>query len=192
MQIKAVIGLGNPGPQYQRTRHNIGFMVVDRLAQDRGLVFGRSRFHGEVTRWDVDDHRIWILKPGTYMNESGRSVESLSSYYQIQLEDILVVHDDLDLALGTLRFVRGGSSGGHNGLKSIIAHLGSQDFPRLKLGIAHPGDRTEVIDHVLSPFSVVQGEILDKVLSQANSAVQDWVFGGIGPAMNRNNGVTVN
>ncbi len=167
-------------------------MVVDRLAQDRGLVFSRSRFHGELSRWDAGDHRIWILKPSTFMNDSGRSVESLVSYYQIPLLDILVVHDDLDLDLGTLRFVRKGSSGGHNGLKSIIAHLGSQEFPRLKLGIAHPGDRTEVIDHVLSPFSVGQEEILDRVLSQANSAVQDWVFGGIGPAMNRNNGVTVN
>jgi len=167
-------------------------MVVDRLAQDQGLVFGHSRFHGELARWDRDDHRIWILKPMTYMNESGRAVQSLASYYQIELENILVVHDDLDLDLGTLRLVRKGSSGGHNGLKSIIAHLGSQDFPRLKLGIAHPGDRTEVIDHVLSPFSVTQGELLDRILSRSNSAVQDWVFGGIGPAMNRNNGVSVN
>lgn len=147
--ISIIIGLGNPGSRYERTRHNAGFWFVDELARRYGGQFKEERrFLGELARVSIDGRDVRMLKPATFMNRSGNSVRSLASYLKVSPECVLVAHDDLDLPLGTVRLKRGGGAGGHNGLKDVIAHLG-RDFYRLRIGIGHPGHHNEVIDYVL-------------------------------------------
>ena len=143
------MGLGNPGPRYEQTRHNAGFWFVDELAHRHGGMFKEERrFSGQVARVDIDGCDVRMLKPATFMNRSGNSVRSLVSYLKVPPESVLVAHDELDLPLGTVRLKRGGGAGGHNGLKDVIAHLG-REFFRLRIGIGHPGHHNEVIDYVL-------------------------------------------
>lgn len=147
--IKIIVGLGNPGPRYEQTRHNAGFWFVDELARRHGGQFKEERrFLGEVARVTIDGRDVRMLKPGTFMNRSGNSVRSLASYLKVAPESVLIAHDELDLPLGTVRLKRGGGAGGHNGLRDVIAHLG-REFFRLRIGIGHPGHHNEVIDYVL-------------------------------------------
>jgi len=183
LPIRLVVGLGNPGREYEATRHNAGFMVVERLAGSASWVKER--------KWDTlivkEGDRI-LLKPATYMNASGRAVSAVANFYRIVPEQILVVYDDVDLPLGTLRMRLAGSAGGHNGIKSIIASLGSQDFPRLKVGIGraeHPG--TDTADHVLGKFAPAEEEILQKTLQEAVSALECALARGVTAAMNEFN-----
>jgi len=157
--MKLIIGLGNPTKQYEQTRHNIGFMVIDKLAQDLGIVTFQKKFESEYALRVIDGEKILFVKPQTYMNNSGVSVRKWVDYYDIELSDIYVIHDELDLPFGTLRLKKGGSAGGHNGLKSIIAHLASQDFNRLRMGIGK-SPFGETIHHVLSNFSGAENTIL--------------------------------
>ena len=151
--IKLIVGLGNPGTSHRLDRHNVGFWFVDALAQRTGGSFrGEHKFHGEACRVDLDGHELRLLKPMTYMNRSGISVQAMSAYVRIQPEQILVVHDEIDLPAGTLRLKRGGGAGGHNGVRDVITHLGA-DFFRLRVGVGHPGQREDVIDHVLERAS---------------------------------------
>jgi PTH1 family peptidyl-tRNA hydrolase len=164
---RLVVGLGNPGPEYAGTRHNAGFWLADLIARELGTELRReSRFHGFVGH--AREAGMWILMPQTYMNRSGQSVVALASFYRILPDRILVLHDELDIPPGQLRLKYGGGLGGHNGLKDIAAHLGTQDFWRLRIGIGHPGDRGEVINYVLKPARAEeQAEIdssLDRVL----------------------------
>lgn len=147
-----ITGLGNPGPRYAGTRHNIGFMAVDAIARVHGFGHFTQRFGGEVCEGKIAQERVFLQKPQTYMNESGRAVGELARFYKIPVENIIVLHDELDVAFARLRVKRGGGNGGHNGLKSIDAHLGA-DYWRVRLGIGHPGDRELVTPHVLSDFS---------------------------------------
>lgn len=150
--IRLIVGLGNPGREYADTRHNAGFWWVDRLASRRQAVLkSESKFHGLATRLAGSGRELWLLEPQTYMNGSGRSVAALARFYKISPEEILVVHDELDLPPGTARLKHGGGPGGHNGLKDITAHLGSPAFWRLRLGVGHPGDRRQVVEYVLNP-----------------------------------------
>lgn len=150
--MKLVAGLGNPGRKYQATRHNAGFWWVERLAERARAVWrAEGRFHGLVARLTPPFGQAWLLLPETYMNHSGRAVGALATYYRIAPEEILIVHDELDLPPGTARLKKGGGSGGHNGVADIAAHLGSKDFWRLRIGIGHPGVRDAVIDYVLCP-----------------------------------------
>ncbi|WP_024304097.1 aminoacyl-tRNA hydrolase [Pseudogulbenkiania sp. MAI-1] len=174
--IRLIVGLGNPGPEYEKTRHNAGFWLVDELAwQHKATLKGEGKFFGEVARApQPGGNDLWLLKPMTFMNLSGQAVAALARFYKIAPEEILVVHDELDLAPGTARFKQGGGHGGHNGLKDIIARLGTPNFWRLRLGIGHPGDRSEVVGFVLKkPRSEEQGAIEDamaaalRVLPQA-------------------------
>ena len=147
--IKLIVGLGNPGTSHRLDRHNVGFWFVDALAQRVGGNFRTEhKFQGEACRVDLEGHELRLLKPTTYMNRSGMSVQALASYLHIQAEQILVVHDDLDLPVGTLRLKRGGGAGGHNGVRDVITHLGPEFF-RLRVGVGHPGQQEDVIDHVL-------------------------------------------
>jgi PTH1 family peptidyl-tRNA hydrolase len=147
--IKLIVGLGNPGTSHKLDRHNVGFWFVDALAQRAGGNFrAEHKFQGEACRVGLEGHELRLLKPTTYMNRSGMSVQALSSYLHIQPEQILVVHDDLDLPAGTVRLKRGGGAGGHNGVRDVITHLGP-DFFRLRVGVGHPGQSEDVIDHVL-------------------------------------------
>jgi PTH1 family peptidyl-tRNA hydrolase len=147
--LQIVVGLGNPGPEHRLTRHNAGFWFVDALAYRHGAQFrSHSRYHGEIAKVRIEDAELVLLKPQTYMNRSGLSVRALMDYVKAPSSQILVVHDELDLPCGVARLKLGGGHGGHNGLRDLITHVG-QDFWRLRLGIGHPGDKSQVIDYVL-------------------------------------------
>ena len=146
------VGLGNPGGRYAGNRHNIGFMAIDALARDFRAPAWRSRFHAECAETDIDGARVLLLKPQTYMNESGRAVAEAVKFYRIAREDIVVFHDELDLAPAKLRMKKGGGDAGHNGLRSITAHLGP-DYRRARMGIGHPGDKALVHAYVLNDFA---------------------------------------
>ena len=151
MALRLVVGLGNPGPEYERTRHNIGFRLVDRLVGGADLLWKDFKGLGVATKWG----EVWICKPMTFMNDSGRSVAAASAFFKVPVEQILVVHDEVDLETGRLQVRAGGGLAGHNGLRSIARTLGSQDFLRLRVGVGRPvrGDPRPVADYVLSPFA---------------------------------------
>lgn len=167
--IQLIAGLGNPGEEYRDTRHNAGFWFVNRVAREGGGRFSREpRFHGEVARLRIpgrDD--LWLLKPLTYMNDSGRAVGALARFYRIAAEQILVVHDELDLAPGAVRLKRGGGHAGHRGTRDVAAVLGTHDFWRLRLGIGHPGDRNQVVDHVLHRPGKDEQSLIDEAIERA-------------------------
>lgn len=182
-----VVGLGNPGPEYARQRHNVGFMVADRLREKlRGAGGFRDKFAGEVAKGSLGDHEVVVLRPLTFMNRSGRSVQAASAFFQIAVPDILVVHDDLDLPWQTVRVKVGGGSGGHNGLKSITADLASPDYLRVRVGIGRPplGD---AVDYVLSDFSEMEARELPEVVDRAVRAIETVLERGVERAMNEVN-----
>jgi PTH1 family peptidyl-tRNA hydrolase len=187
---KLVIGLGNPGPDYARTRHNVGFLCLDELAARHGLRFARGRARAEVATGSIAGQSIALAKPQTFMNDSGAAVAALVAFYQIAPGDLLVVSDDLDLPFGHLRLRAAGSAGGHNGLRSIIAHLRRQDFPRLRIGIGRPPERLPAERYVLLPFPPAERERLPDVLAAAADAAECWASEGLTTAMNRYNGWT--
>ncbi len=166
--IRLIVGLGNPGREYETTRHNVGFLWVDGLAREQKLSFKSvSKFHGLTARGQLHGHEVLLLKPQTFMNVSGRSVGALAQFYKIEPAEMLVAHDELDLPPGVARLKMGGGHGGHNGLKDIIAHLGSRDFWRLRIGIGHPGDRAEVVNYVLNDPRSEERELIDTAMQQA-------------------------
>ncbi len=149
--IQCVVGLGNPGPKYEGTRHNAGFWFVDELARTNGAVMrAENKFSGELARIATGVGECWLLKPMTYMNHSGRAVAALCNFYRIQPSQVLVAYDELDLAPGTMRLKSGGGHGGHNGMRDICSALGTRDFQRLRIGIGHPGHKEAVVGYVLS------------------------------------------
>ena len=149
--IQLIVGLGNPGPQYQETRHNAGFWFVETLAKrQQAQLRMESKFHGYVCKTVLDGHDVWMQMPDTFMNRSGQAVRALAGFYKIPVEQILVVHDELDLPAGSARLKQGGGHGGHNGLRDLIEKLGSREFYRLRIGIGHPGHKSQVHDYVLN------------------------------------------
>lgn len=184
--LKLVIGLGNPGLRYARNRHNVGFMLLDRIAQAERASFARQRFNAQLSELTLEGERLLLAKPQTYMNLSGNAVGKLVSFYRIPHRDIMVVYDDLDLPLGKLRLRATGSAGGHHGMESIINALDSTEIPRLRLGIGRPNSREDV-NHVLGNFIDDEQEILDEVLARAEQALRVWVREGIVKAMNEFN-----
>ena len=166
-----VVGLGNPGREYAETRHNVGWMVVDELARRHGGSW-KGKFNGRIAEVRIDGHRVALLKPETFMNESGRSVGAAARFYKVEPDAVLVVHDEIDLEPGRLQARRGGGLAGHNGLRSIAAHLGTQDFLRLRVGVGRPGrgDPRPAADHVLSPFT--PEEDVDTLVERAADAVE--------------------
>ena len=181
-----VVGLGNPGPGYAKTRHNAGFMVLDRLAEEEGLVF-REKNDALLAEWG----RGWLLKPLTYMNLSGRAVAPFVRKKGIPLHRLLVVHDDLDLPLGKIRLKRGGSSGGQKGVASIIQALGDDGFDRLRIGIGRPPPGMDAARYVLSPFTQEEEKLFAKVLEAAADAVRVWKEEGLEAAQSRFNGLKI-
>lgn len=166
--IHLIVGLGNPGPKYADNRHNVGFWWVDALAAEAGAQLRpEARFHGLAARVSRASRELWLLEPQTYMNHSGRAVGALAGYYKIAPEEILVVHDELDLPPGTVRLKKGGGHGGHNGLKDIVAHLNTPDFWRLRLGIGHPGERNEVSNYVLNAPRREEQELIEHNVSES-------------------------
>jgi peptidyl-tRNA hydrolase, PTH1 family len=173
--IRLIAGLGNPGPEHERDRHNAGFWFVDELARmHRGQWRRESRFHGEAAKVSFGGSEAWLLKPQTYMNRSGQSVSALARFYRITLDELLVVHDELDLPPGTIRLKKGGGSGGHNGLKDIGAAMGGPGFWRLRIGIGHPRDLypgREVVDFVLQRPARTEQEAIDARMPAALDVV---------------------
>lgn len=183
----AVVGLGNPGPAYAQTRHNAGFCVVDQLAQQLHLRLTKRRWESLVAATSIDDKRLLLVQPQTFMNESGRAVSALMHWYRLPESHLLVVYDDLDLPPGSLRLRAKGQAGGHRGMASIIAALGTQAFPRLRIGIGHPGDRDAVISYVLGVPTGQERERLQQAVAVAAEAVLCWLREGIDQAMTRYN-----
>jgi PTH1 family peptidyl-tRNA hydrolase len=170
LPLRIIVGLGNPGPEHQVTRHNVGFWFVDLLARNFGGEFRDYRkYSGETARITIGGQELILLKPTTYMNRSGLSVRQISDFYKIVPDDILVAHDELDLPVGSVRLKHGGGHGGHNGLRDTVAHVG-ENFWRLRLGIGHPGNKADVIDYVLTRAPRIEEDvILDAVNTAADS-----------------------
>lgn len=166
--LRLIVGLGNPGPEYAQTRHNAGFWLVDELARQHGGQFRLDgKYHGEICRMTITGQELWLLKPMTFMNRSGQAVAALARFHKLPLSAILVVHDDLDLPPGTVRLKRGGGHGGHNGLRDLMAHLGGNEFARLRLGIGHPGDSRDVLEHVLRRAPRSEQDALEQAITDA-------------------------
>lgn len=165
--MKLVVGLGNPGRKYEATRHNAGFWWVDSIADEFGVSLSAApRLHGDVGRFQQGSADCWLLKPSTFMNDSGRAVRAMCDFYKLGVADILVVHDELDLEPGTIKLKKGGGVAGHNGLRDIAAHMG-QDFWRLRIGIGHPGDKAQVSSYVLAPPRKEEAEQITAALERS-------------------------
>jgi PTH1 family peptidyl-tRNA hydrolase len=173
--MKLIVGLGNPGKQYEKTRHNIGFMVLDKLSADLDIPLDQAKHKGVFGSGIREGEKVILLKPLTYMNLSGESIRAVMDYYDIDIEDLLVIYDDLDLPLGRIRLRQKGSAGGHNGIKSTIAHLGTQNFNRIRVGIDRPKNGMNIADYVLSPFSKAEEQELGEVVDRCASACKQWL-----------------
>jgi peptidyl-tRNA hydrolase, PTH1 family len=183
---KVVVGLGNPGPRYAGTRHNVGFDVVDQLARGPGAGRFQSRFQAQVAELREAPFKVFLVKPETFMNLSGRAVRQVLDYYQVPGESLLVVCDDINLPLGKLRVRAKGTHGGHNGLRDIQNHLGTTEYARLRIGVGAPPE-DEAVDHVLGRFRPSERPIIEDALSRAVQAVVVWIHHGIQTCMNRFN-----
>ena len=178
---KLIVGLGNPGDKYFETKHNVGFMLVDKLCKDLNLKFTVDKiFQAEISSTFLNGEKIYFIKPTTFMNESGKAVNALLTYYGLDIEDLLVIYDDLDMEVGKIRLRSKGSAGGHNGIKSIIKHIGSQEFKRIKIGIGRPQNGMTVVHHVLGKFDkddyIMILNTLDKVYNSVNFYLQNQNF----------------
>lgn len=184
--VQLIVGLGNPGAEYEPTRHNAGFWFVDELARAAGCSLrNESRFHAEVGRCTLHGQDCRLQKPTTFMNRSGQAVAALAKFLRIPPTEILVVHDELDLPPGAARLKKGGGHGGHNGLRDLIAHLGTQDFLRLRIGIGHPGDRSQVVDYVLRRPGREERELIDAAMLRALEVMPLAVAGEFERAMHK-------
>ncbi|QBZ82359.1 Peptidyl-tRNA hydrolase [Hydrogenovibrio crunogenus] len=183
--VKLIVGLGNPGGQYEQTRHNAGFWFVEEVARQFNVQFRpETKFLGEAARVQSNGLDVWLLKPMTFMNRSGQSIQAIAKFYKIAPEEILVVHDELDLDPGVARLKSSGGHGGHNGLRDTIAALGTKDFKRLRLGIGHPGDRNQVVDYVLKAPSKTDRTLIDDAIYDATRVLPDLLNDDMARAMN--------
>lgn len=183
-----IVGLGNPGPQYARTRHNVGWEVLDGLAKRHGLQFRTKQARAEIARGNIAGRPVILAKPQTFMNLSGQAVRGLVQFYKLPLTQVLIIHDELDLPLGTIRLRERGSAAGHNGLTSIIQQLGTPNVPRLRVGIERPPVPGDQVHWVLGHFSAAERAELAPALETAADAAETWLRDGIALAMNRFNG----
>ncbi len=183
--IQLIVGLGNPGRKYEKTRHNAGFWFVDELARRYFADFKlESRFSGEVSKASIEGHTVWLLKPTTFMNKSGLAARQLASFYKIPVENILIAHDELDLEPATMRLKLSGGHGGHNGLRDLHAHL-TKEYWRLRIGVGHPGDRNKVVDYVLSQASKNDGIEISRGIDRAVDSISLILDGEMQKAMNQ-------
>lgn len=173
--MKLIVGLGNPGKQYENTRHNIGFQVIDELCKQLHVSLDKEKFKSLYCVEQIKGEKVILLKPLTYMNLSGEAVQAIMNYYQIDIDDLLVIYDDLDLPVGKIRLRQKGSAGGHNGMKSIISHLGSQQFNRIRIGIDHPKSGMSVSNYVLSKFTKDETVEMEHVVKKCADACEQWL-----------------
>lgn len=182
-----IVGLGNPGKQYEHTRHNVGFEVIDRLAEKHDISMTERKHRAFCGKGLIGGRKAMLVKPQTFMNLSGESVKSAVDFYQIGTDELIVVYDDVSLSPGQLRIRRAGSAGGHNGVKNIIAQLGTQEFPRVKVGVGEKPERMDLADYVLSHFSKGEWEMMEEAFKEAADAVEVMIADGADAAMNRFN-----
>jgi len=187
VEFYLIVGLGNPGPRYAANRHNVGFRCLKRLAIAHDLAFDKRQGQARVALGTVHGRRVVLAQPQTFMNESSRAVVPLARFYRVPPERLLVVYDDLDLPLGTVRLRPEGGSGGHKGMRSIIEHLGSQNFSRLRIGIGRPPGRMDPAAYVLQDFSAEEEPLVAEMLEWAVVAIETWLCEGIKEAMSRHN-----
>lgn len=185
--MRVVVGLGNPGRRYATTRHNVGFWVIDQLSDTWGIPVTKKKWKAEVGEGRIKDEKILLVKPQTYMNLSGESVREICDFFQLDLDQLVVVYDDLDLPVGKIRLRLKGSSGGHNGMKSIIAHLQTERIKRIKIGIGRPEKDSPVSDYVLSPFQQDELILIQEAVKQSAQAIEDWLQVDFQYAMNQYN-----
>jgi PTH1 family peptidyl-tRNA hydrolase len=186
--VKIIVGLGNPGITYERTRHNVGFQVLDRLAEINHILISTRRFKSLYGVGRIDSERVILMKPMTFMNRSGEAVEKAFHFFQVGIEDLIVIHDDLDLPFGRLRFKQRGGDGGHQGVRSIVESVGKNTFLRLKIGIGRPPRGMDPADYVLTLFDEIQYSDWVQIISRAAEALKVLVLEGLGTAMNRYQG----
>jgi PTH1 family peptidyl-tRNA hydrolase len=192
MQPQLIVGLGNPGAKYDQTRHNIGFAAIDRLSRTWQIPLSENRkFQGFFGEGAVAQQKLRLLKPTTFMNLSGQSIRAVTDWYKLPPESVLVIYDDMDLPVGKLRLRQSGSAGGHNGMKSTIAHLNSQNFPRLRIGIGSPDGDRAVVSHVLGRFSATEDQVMAEVLKLVVDAIELSLKQGIPKAMSLYNNRSV-
>ena len=177
--MKIIAGLGNPGKKYDGTKHNTGFMALNYFLQKNSLTLEREKFEGKYTKQKIAGNDVILLEPQTFMNDSGRSVAQFARFFKVNPQDILIIHDDMDMSLSKIRIRANGKSGGHNGIKSIIRDLGTSDFNRLKIGIRHPDNVTEasVVSWVLSQFNTEQQNLMDTAYATASEVISDFIAG---------------
>jgi peptidyl-tRNA hydrolase, PTH1 family len=185
--VKVVVGLGNPGPKYEQTRHNIGFLVIRELATRLGAGKARRRFDAQLAEGKLGDEKVLLAAPQTYMNESGRSVRQIVDFYALPLSDVLLVCDDFNLDLARLRMRSGGSAGGQKGLADTIRHLGTEEFPRLRIGIGRAPEQMDAADFVLSRFKKGEIKLIESAVVRAAEGVEIWIRSGLDRAMNQVN-----
>ena len=186
IDLRVIVGLGNPGPKYTETRHNAGFWFIDEVARKYTATFRpEKKFHGEVAKISLQGKDIWLLKPDTFMNRSGLAVQSLLSFYRITAEQLLVAHDEIDLPPGTAKLKTGGGHGGHNGLRDIINQLGTKDFHRLRIGVGHPGSKEQVVDYVLHNASRDDRILIDRDIDDAVGVMPELASGALEQAMQK-------
>jgi peptidyl-tRNA hydrolase, PTH1 family len=183
-----IVGLGNPGREYELTRHNIGFLVIDRIAERWGVQVNKYKYKSLVGEKRKPHQRVLLIKPQTFMNLSGGSVRSFYQFYKPPLEQLLLIFDDLDLPFGTIRIRKSGSSSGQKGMKSIIEQLGTEDFPRIRIGVGRPPGKMNSADYILDKFRKSEKSDLDFILSDCADAIESYIESGIETAMNRFNG----
>ena len=181
-----IVGLGNPGSQYEDTRHNIGFKVVDNIAKEYNIEINRQKFKGMCGEGFINGEKVILLKPTTYMNLSGESIREVVDFYKLSNEDILVIYDDISLDVGRLRIREKGSAGGHNGIYSIIAHLGTDIFPRIKVGVGQPN--VDLVNYVLGKFTKEEMEVLSESIDASTKASKEIISSDVKTAMNIYNG----
>lgn len=181
-----VVGLGNPGSQYEDTRHNIGFKVIDNIAKEYNIEINRQKFKGIYGEGFINGEKVILLKPTTYMNLSGESIREVVDFYKLTNEDLVVIYDDISLDVGRLRLREKGSAGGHNGIKSIIAHLGTDVFPRIKVGVGQPD--VDLVNYVLGKFTSKEMEVLSESIDASTKAVSEIIKYDVKSAMNKFNG----
>lgn len=181
-----IVGLGNPGLQYENTRHNIGFKVIDNIAKEYNIEINRQKFKGVYGEGFINGEKVILLKPTTYMNLSGESIREVVDFYKLTCEDIVVIYDDISLDVGRLRIREKGSAGGHNGIKSIIAHLGTDVFPRIKVGVGQPN--IDLVNYVLGKFTDEEMEVLSESIDASTKAVSEIIKDDVNTAMNKFNG----
>ena len=186
-RTRLIVGLGNPGSQYEHTRHNAGFMVVDKLAGEFGILVNKRKFDVHYGRGIIEGHDVMLANPMAFMNRSGPPVQKLAAYFKIPGKDLVVIHDDIDLAFGRLKIKEKGGHGGHKGLKSIINAIGEDEFVRLRVGVGRSDSGRDVTDHVLGPFSDAEAGVLGAILNQARDAVVTILTEGSKVGMNRFN-----